>query len=146
MQGFCRPSPASPPALNHLHDDKPPPLPAGTELDTGIQPEDLLGLIDYWDAVRGLYLPFESNLLSCSSDVYNHEMPGGQYTNLKYQVCVCGRGGGGAAKLPGSQYPNLKFQVGASWGRHGGVAASLLEGRWQTAPCCCCCCLVPAGC
>lgn len=35
---------------------------------------------------RGLYLPFESDLRSSSSDVYYHEMPGGQYTNLKFQA------------------------------------------------------------
>ena len=35
---------------------------------------------------RGLYAPFESDLRSSSSDVYYHEMPGGQYTNLKFQV------------------------------------------------------------
>ena len=35
---------------------------------------------------RALYAPFESDLRSCSSDVYSHEMPGGQYTNLKFQV------------------------------------------------------------
>ena len=35
---------------------------------------------------RGLYAPFESDLRSSSSDVYYHEMPGGQFTNLKFQV------------------------------------------------------------
>ena len=35
---------------------------------------------------RALYAPFESDLRSSSSDVYLHEMPGGQYTNLKFQV------------------------------------------------------------
>jgi pyruvate carboxylase len=35
---------------------------------------------------RALYAPFESDLRSSSSDVYYHEMPGGQYTNLKFQV------------------------------------------------------------
>lgn len=38
---------------------------------------------------RALYAPFESDLRSSSSDVYYHEMPGGQYTNLKFQVSVC---------------------------------------------------------
>ena len=37
---------------------------------------------------RGLYAPFESDLRSSSSDVYYHEMPGGQYTNLKFQVAA----------------------------------------------------------
>ena len=35
--------------------------------------------------VRGMYLPFESGQLAGSSDVYAHEIPGGQYTNLLYQ-------------------------------------------------------------
>jgi len=39
----------------------------------------------YWENVRSLYAPFESGQLSGSSDVYEHEIPGGQYTNLLYQ-------------------------------------------------------------
>ncbi|KAL4422522.1 hypothetical protein ABPG75_008719 [Micractinium tetrahymenae] len=65
---------------------------AGTELDTGIDPEALLALSDYWEKARLLYAPFESNLKSCSSDVYIHEMPGGQYTNLKFQAASLGLG------------------------------------------------------
>lgn len=41
---------------------QPPPLPPGTELDTGISPDAIMPLIDYWDAARLLYAPFESNL------------------------------------------------------------------------------------
>lgn len=44
---------------------------------------DLCGLVVQ---TRALYAPFESDLRSSSSDVYYHEMPGGQYTNLKFQV------------------------------------------------------------
>jgi pyruvate carboxylase len=40
---------------------------------------------DYWEECRGLYAPFESGQKSGSADVYNHEMPGGQYTNLLFQ-------------------------------------------------------------
>jgi pyruvate carboxylase len=58
----------------------------GTELDTGVDPEELLPLIDYWDLTRAVYSPFESTLRSPSSEVYYHEMPGGQYTNLKFQA------------------------------------------------------------
>jgi len=50
---------------------------AGTELDTGIDPEELLPLMDYWDLTRAVYAPFESTLRSPSSEVYYHEMPGG---------------------------------------------------------------------
>ena len=57
----------------------------GTELDTGISSSDIGPLNTYWEGVRQLYAPFESGQLSGSSDVYQHEIPGGQYTNLLYQ-------------------------------------------------------------
>ena len=57
----------------------------GTELDAGIGNSNLATLNTYWENVRGLYVPFESGQLSGSSDVYNHEIPGGQYTNLLFQ-------------------------------------------------------------
>ena len=56
-----------------------------TPQDTGIDANSILRLSSYWEQVRQLYSPFESGLLSGSSDVYLHEMPGGQYTNLKFQ-------------------------------------------------------------
>lgn len=56
-----------------------------TELDTGISLESVSTLNDYWNDVRGVYAPFESGQKSGSSDVYLHQMPGGQYTNLMYQ-------------------------------------------------------------
>jgi len=57
----------------------------GTEKDTGID-KNLIGPLNtYWENVRNLYLPFESGQLSGSSDVYEHEIPGGQYTNLLFQ-------------------------------------------------------------
>jgi len=65
---------------------------AGTDLDTGIRPDELLPLIDFWDLTRGLYSPFESTMRSPSSEVYYHEMPGGQYTNLKFQAQSLGLG------------------------------------------------------
>ena len=57
----------------------------GTELDAGIDNSNLATLNTYWENVRGLYVPFESGQLSGSSDVCNHEIPGGQYTNLLFQ-------------------------------------------------------------
>jgi pyruvate carboxylase len=42
-------------------------------------------LLQYWENVRSMYAPFESGQLSGSSDVYQHEIPGGQYTNLLFQ-------------------------------------------------------------
>jgi pyruvate carboxylase len=46
----------------------------------------------YWEAVRLFYRPFESQMRSGSSDVYEHEMPGGQYTNLREQAQGLGLG------------------------------------------------------
>lgn len=40
----------------------------------------------YWEAVRQMYYPFESGLKAGSGDVYKHEIPGGQYSNLKPQA------------------------------------------------------------
>jgi pyruvate carboxylase len=40
----------------------------------------------YWEAVRTQYRAFESDLRSGASEVYLHEMPGGQFTNLKEQA------------------------------------------------------------
>jgi len=45
---------------------------------------------EYWEECRGLYAPFESGQKSGSADVYIHEMPGGQYTNLLYQSSQLG--------------------------------------------------------
>ncbi len=55
------------------------------ERDTGLDPEVLLETSNYWEAVRGLYAPFETGQLAPTADVYQNEMPGGQYTNLHAQ-------------------------------------------------------------
>lgn len=57
----------------------------GTKYDTGIDMSMVGPLNTYWENVRQVYTPFESGQLSGSSDVYQHEIPGGQYTNLLYQ-------------------------------------------------------------
>ncbi|MBL4684709.1 MAG: pyruvate carboxylase [Nannocystaceae bacterium] len=59
---------------------------SGTEFDTGLTLEALQGLENYWEQTRQLYAPYESGLKSGSTDVYLHEMPGGQYTNLQFQA------------------------------------------------------------
>lgn len=41
---------------------------------------------NYWEAVRRYYYPFESGLVAGSGEVYHHEIPGGQYSNLKPQA------------------------------------------------------------
>ncbi len=58
----------------------------GSERDTGLTIESLQPLSTYWEQARGLYAPFESGVHTGSSDVYLHEMPGGQYTNLMFQA------------------------------------------------------------
>ncbi|MDR0199745.1 MAG: pyruvate carboxylase [Streptococcaceae bacterium] len=46
----------------------------------------------YWEDVRKYYAPFEGGITSPSTEVYLHEMPGGQYTNLKSQATAVGLG------------------------------------------------------
>ncbi|MEM7375172.1 MAG: pyruvate carboxylase [Bacteroidota bacterium] len=41
---------------------------------------------NYWEAVREYYYPFESELRSGTAEVYQHEIPGGQYSNLLPQA------------------------------------------------------------
>jgi pyruvate carboxylase len=62
----------------------------GSDRDTGLDPAALEEINAYWEQARGLYAPFESGLKSGSADVYVHEMPGGQYTNLRFQAAELG--------------------------------------------------------
>eukprot|EP00628_Pelagophyceae_sp_CCMP2097_P030687 CAMPEP_0184186368 /NCGR_PEP_ID=MMETSP0976-20121227/387_1 /TAXON_ID=483370 /ORGANISM="non described non described, Strain CCMP2097" /LENGTH=1136 /DNA_ID=CAMNT_0026490657 /DNA_START=46 /DNA_END=3454 /DNA_ORIENTATION=- len=62
----------------------------GTRLDTGVDLAGLGPLIDYWESARVSYAAFESGQKSGSSEVYAHEMPGGQYTNLLFQATTMG--------------------------------------------------------
>jgi pyruvate carboxylase len=57
-----------------------------TPRDTGLDFDALQEAADYWEEVRHYYAPFESGLLAASAEVYRHEMPGGQYTNLFQQA------------------------------------------------------------
>lgn len=41
---------------------------------------------NYWEDVREYYYPFETELRSGSAEVYEHEIPGGQYSNLRPQA------------------------------------------------------------
>jgi pyruvate carboxylase len=54
--------------------------------------EALQKCADYWETVRGWYAPFDSAPKSGTAEVYLHEMPGGQYTNLKEQAESMGLG------------------------------------------------------
>lgn len=57
-----------------------------TPRDSGLDPEAIRRIAHYWEEVRAAYAPFESTIRSGSSEVYRHEMPGGQYTNLREQA------------------------------------------------------------
>ncbi|GMU22584.1 MAG: pyruvate carboxylase [Phycisphaerae bacterium] len=61
-----------------------------TPRDTGLSLDHLDRLSDYWADVRENYYPFEEGLKSPSSEVYRHEMPGGQFTNLRQQAASLG--------------------------------------------------------
>jgi pyruvate carboxylase len=54
--------------------------------ETGLDPATIRQFSDYWEAVRREYRGFESDLRFGASEVYLHEMPGGQFTNLKEQA------------------------------------------------------------
>jgi len=62
----------------------------GTPRDTGLQREPLAQVAAYWEAVRRHYQGFESDMRSGAAEVYEHEMPGGQYTNLRQQARALG--------------------------------------------------------
>jgi len=58
----------------------------GDTRDTGLDRGALQSIAHYWEGVRRLYAPFESDIRAGTGDVYLHEMPGGQYTNLREQA------------------------------------------------------------
>ncbi len=58
----------------------------GGARDTGLDAGQIRAFSDYWEGVRAQYAAFESDLRFGASEVYLHEMPGGQFTNLKEQA------------------------------------------------------------
>lgn len=65
---------------------------AHTERDTGISLTSVTSLEPYWEAVRSVYAPFESGLPGPTGRVYEHEIPGGQLSNLRQQAIALGLG------------------------------------------------------
>ncbi|AMM18937.1 pyruvate carboxylase [Frondihabitans sp. PAMC 28766] len=61
-----------------------------TDRDTGLSFEAVAALEPYWEAVRHLYRPFESGLPAPTGRVYDHEIPGGQLSNLRQQAIALG--------------------------------------------------------
>lgn len=63
---------------------------SGSERDPRVDFDAMQSLSDYWEGVRRYYAPFEADIRSGTADVYRHEMPGGQYTNLREQARALG--------------------------------------------------------
>jgi pyruvate carboxylase len=61
-----------------------------TPRDTRLDVDALNECSDYWETVRTYYLPFDSAPKTGSARLYQHEIPGGQYTNLREQAAAMG--------------------------------------------------------
>ncbi|MEH7613398.1 pyruvate carboxylase [Gottfriedia acidiceleris] len=64
----------------------------GSKDETNLNINGLEQLSTYWEGVRKYYSSFESGMVSPHTEVYQHEMPGGQYSNLKQQAKGVGLG------------------------------------------------------
>ncbi|GAA5993594.1 hypothetical protein JCM11641_005128, partial [Rhodosporidiobolus odoratus] len=64
-----------------------------SDLGTGISFENIQALNLYWSNVRQLYQCFDAHVKSSDSGVFEHQMPGGQYTNLMFQSQQLGLAG-----------------------------------------------------
>ncbi|GAA6036934.1 hypothetical protein JCM8097_006362 [Rhodosporidiobolus ruineniae] len=62
-------------------------------LGTGISYENIQALNLYWANIRTLYKPFDAGVMASDSGVFDHAMPGGQYTNLMFQSQQLGLSG-----------------------------------------------------
>lgn len=60
------------------------------ERENPMDREKLAEYSNYWETVRSYYYPFESGLKAGTGEVYEHEIPGGQYSNLKGQAIALG--------------------------------------------------------
>ncbi|MCI6011176.1 MAG: pyruvate carboxylase [Firmicutes bacterium] len=63
-----------------------------SDRDTGLDPDKLQKISEYWKDVRPVYSGFESELVTSTAEIYKYEIPGGQYSNLKPQVESFGLG------------------------------------------------------
>lgn len=64
----------------------------GHERENPINLESLNSFSHYWEQIREYYYPFESGLKAGTAEVYEHEIPGGQYSNLRPQANALGLG------------------------------------------------------
>ena len=60
------------------------------ERENDLNADKLAQYSNYWETVRSYYYTFESGLKAGSGEVYDHEIPGGQYSNLKGQAIALG--------------------------------------------------------
>jgi pyruvate carboxylase len=58
----------------------------GTDRARGLNVKSLNEYSNYWEAVREYYYPFESGLKAGTAQIFDHEIPGGQYSNLRPQA------------------------------------------------------------
>ncbi|MEQ9051631.1 MAG: biotin/lipoyl-containing protein, partial [Marinoscillum sp.] len=65
----------------------------GHERDPKMNVPSLNQYSNYWEDVRQYYYPFESELKAGTAEVYDHEIPGGQYSNLRPQAEALGLAG-----------------------------------------------------
>jgi len=63
-----------------------------SERATNLDLRAVMDLEPYWEAMRKVYRPFESGLPSPTGRVYDHEIPGGQLSNLRQQAIALGLG------------------------------------------------------
>lgn len=64
----------------------------GSGLEPGVNVHHIRALDTYWAQLRLLYSPFEAGLTGPDPEVYEHEIPGGQLTNLLFQASQLGLG------------------------------------------------------
>ncbi|KAI4102323.1 MAG: hypothetical protein LQ339_004678 [Xanthoria mediterranea] len=64
----------------------------GTGLEPGLNSAHIRAIDTYWAQLRLLYSPFEAGLTGPDPEVYEHEIPGGQLTNLIFQASQLGLG------------------------------------------------------
>ncbi|KAK0516606.1 hypothetical protein JMJ35_001209 [Cladonia borealis] len=64
----------------------------GTGLEPGLNRDHVRAIDSYWAQLRLLYSPFEAGLTGPDPEVYEHEIPGGQLTNLIFQASQLGLG------------------------------------------------------
>ena len=84
------PNPGPSPKPSPKPSPNPSPSPSPNPNPNQVSLPELYKLIEYWESVRFSYAAFESGQKSGSAEVYEHEMPGGQYTNLQFQSTSLG--------------------------------------------------------